>query len=65
MPTKESIKSPVKRKRLTPTEQHARFVEAAKKSGADERPEAFDNVIKKIARAKPAAVRSRPKRSSS
>jgi hypothetical protein len=59
--------APKKSKRLTPAEQHARFVEAAKKAEADERPEAFDRVFDKIARTKPSAPRSRPsaKRSSS
>lgn len=39
-------------KRMTPAEQHARFVEAAKNAEADERPEAFDSVFKRIAPAK-------------
>jgi hypothetical protein len=56
-----------KHRRMTPAQQHARFVEAAKKAEADERPEAFDKVFTKIARAKPSVPRSRPsgKRSSS
>ena len=37
---------------LTPAEQHARFVEAAKKAEADERPEEFDKIFKKVARAR-------------
>ena len=58
---------PKKKGPLTPAEQHARFVEAAKKAEADERPEEFDRVLKKIARVKPSVLRSRPsgKRSSS
>ena len=53
-------------KRLTPAEQSARFIEAAKKAEADERPEEFEKVLKKIA-PKPADGRSRPsgKRASS
>lgn len=39
-------------KRMTPAEQSARFIEAAKKAEADERPEEFDKVLKKIAPAK-------------
>lgn len=35
--------------RLMPAEQHARFVEAAKKAEADERPEQFDKVFKAVA----------------
>jgi hypothetical protein len=42
--------------RLTPAEQHARFVEAAKKAGADERPEAFDKVFKRIVPSKKKAA---------
>ena len=37
-----------KAKRLTPTEQHARFVEAAKKAEADEAPEAMDKAFTKL-----------------
>jgi hypothetical protein len=35
-------------KRMTPAEQHARFIEAAKKAEADERPAAFDKVFKSM-----------------
>jgi hypothetical protein len=38
-----------KRPKDTPAEQSARFIEAAKKAEADERPEAFDKVFKKVA----------------
>jgi hypothetical protein len=34
----------------TPEKQHARFVEAAKKAEADERPEALDRAFAKIAK---------------
>jgi hypothetical protein len=37
-----------KSKRMTPAEQHARFVEAAKKSEADESPDAMDKAFKKL-----------------
>lgn len=52
--------------RMTPAEQSARFIEAAKKAEADERPEQFEKVLKKIA-PKPAEGRPDPsaKRSSS
>jgi hypothetical protein len=35
-------------KRLTPAQQHARFVEAANKAEADEAPDAMDKAFKKI-----------------
>lgn len=44
---------------MTPAEQHARFVEAAKEAEADERPEVFDAAFKQIALAKRIA---KPKR---
>jgi hypothetical protein len=44
---------------MASAEQSARFIEAARKLGADERPEEFDKALKKIA-ARPAAGRSRP-----
>ncbi len=55
-----------KKRKMTPAEQSAAFIEAAKKAEADERPEEFDAVMGKIARAKPLGARSRPssKRSS-
>jgi len=34
--------------RLTPAQQHARFVEAAKTAEADEAPDAMDKALKKI-----------------
>ena len=37
-----------KAKKLTPEEQHARFVEAAKKAEADESPEAMDRAFKRL-----------------
>jgi hypothetical protein len=40
---------PKQSKRMTPAEQSARFIEAAKKAEADERPEEFEKVLKKIA----------------
>jgi hypothetical protein len=41
-----------KSKRLTPAEQHARFVEAAKKAEADESGKTFERAFKKIVPAK-------------
>jgi hypothetical protein len=41
-----------KTKRLTPAEQSARFKETARKLGADERPEEFDKVIKRLSTAR-------------
>ena len=38
------------RPKLTDADRHARFVETARKVGADERPEEFDKVFTKIAR---------------
>jgi hypothetical protein len=35
--------------KLTPAEQSARFIEAAKKAEVDERPEEFEKVFKRIA----------------
>ena len=49
-----------KQKVLLPVEQSERFKETARKIGADERPEAFDESFKGIATTKPAVVRSRP-----
>lgn len=37
-----------KSKRLTPAEQHARFVEAAKKAEADESPDAMDKAFGRL-----------------
>jgi hypothetical protein len=37
-----------KAKRMTPEQQHARFVELAKKAEADEAPDAMDKAFKKI-----------------
>jgi hypothetical protein len=37
-------------KRLTPVEQSARFIETARKIGADERPEEFEKVLRKVAK---------------
>jgi hypothetical protein len=44
-------KRPVRR--LTPAEQSARFIEAAERAEANERPEEFEKVLKKVAPAKP------------
>jgi hypothetical protein len=44
---------PKKKAPMTPAEQHARFVEAAKKAEADERPEEFERVFKKVASTRP------------
>lgn len=38
-----------KPKKASASEQSARFIEAAKKAEADERPKEFDKVLKKIA----------------
>jgi hypothetical protein len=43
----ETKKRPARR--LTPAEQSARFIEAAKKAEADEQPEAFKKVLRLIA----------------
>ena len=43
----QSKKRP-KTKRLTPSEQHARFVEAAKKAEANEAPDALDKAFNKL-----------------
>ena len=37
-----------KAKRLTPEEQHARFVETAKQAEADEAPDAIDKAFKRL-----------------
>ena len=37
------------KQKMTPAEQSARFIEAAKKAEADERPEEFEKVLKKMA----------------
>jgi len=56
-----------KRPRDTPADQHARFVEAAKKAQADESPDALDKAFKKVSLIKPSDSHPRPsaKRSSS
>jgi len=36
---------------LTPAEQSARFIETARKLEADERPEEFERILKRVARA--------------
>lgn len=41
-------KKRAKSKRLTPTEQHARFVEAAKNAEADEAPDALDKAFRRL-----------------
>jgi hypothetical protein len=46
---------------LPPAEQARRFKEMARQLGTDERPEAFDAIIKRIARANPSKKRV-PKR---
>jgi hypothetical protein len=42
--------APKKKLKDTPAAQSARFIEAAKKAEADERPEEFDKVLKSIAK---------------
>jgi hypothetical protein len=42
-----------KNKRKSPTEQYARFVEAAKKAEADERPEAMNEAFNKLSIRRP------------
>jgi hypothetical protein len=39
-----------KRSKDTPAQQHARFKEMARQLGADERPDEFDKVLKRVAR---------------
>jgi hypothetical protein len=41
-------KNKTKAKRMTPTEQHARFVEAAKKAEADESAGALDKAFERL-----------------
>jgi hypothetical protein len=41
-------KAKKKSKRLTPVEQHARFVTAAKEAEADESPNAMDNAFRQM-----------------
>jgi hypothetical protein len=41
-------KRKAKSKRMTPAEQHARFVAAAKEAEADETPDALDKAFKKL-----------------
>jgi hypothetical protein len=47
------IEKKTKPKRMTPAEQSEAFIEAAKKAEADERPEEFEKVLKKVAPKKP------------
>lgn len=51
-----------KRRHLTQAEQSARFIEAAKKAEADERPEEFDKVVTKIVRRRSPPSGLKPKR---
>ena len=46
-------------RRMTPAEQSARFIEAAKKAETDERPDEFDKVFRAVAARK---VKSVPKK---
>ena len=49
MARKKSVaKRPAKPKRLTASEQHARFVETAKRAEADEAPDAMDKAFKRL-----------------
>ena len=48
-----------KKRKMTRAEQSARFIEAAKKAEADERPEEFEKVLKKLLPAKKDAKPSR------
>jgi hypothetical protein len=48
------------KQKMTPAEQSARFIEAAKKAEADERPEEFEKVLKKIAPMPKARKPTRP-----
>jgi hypothetical protein len=43
---------PPKKRVLTPAEQSARFIEAAKKTGADESGKPFEKAFKKIVKSK-------------
>ena len=47
------MKAKVKRPKDTPEKQHARFKEMARRLGADERPEEFEKMLKKVAPNKP------------
>ena len=42
-----------KRPKLLPEEQHAKFVEAAKKLGTDDSPERFKETMRQLGKAKP------------
>jgi hypothetical protein len=44
----KSTRRKSKKKKLTPEEKHARFVEAAKKAEADEAPDAMDKAFKRL-----------------
>ena len=43
------MKKKAKKSLITPAQQHARFVEAAKKAEADESPDALDKAFKRLA----------------
>lgn len=45
--TTDGSKSPSKKK-MTPKEQSAQFIKTARQLECDERPQAFDNIIKRI-----------------
>ena len=58
-------KSPVAKapkSRMTPAEQSAAFIEAARQLGCDEDPERFKEIVRKLAKAPPAPRSSKPKR---
>jgi hypothetical protein len=44
-------------KRMTPAEQSERFKQTARELGTDERPEAFDALVRKMAPEKPAKAK--------
>ena len=48
------------RPKSLPQDQHARFVEAAKKLGTDDDPERFKETVRQLGKAKPAERPSEP-----
>ena len=51
-----------KRPTLSPEEQHAQFVEAARKLGTDDDPERFKATVQRLAKAPPTKNADKPKK---
>ena len=47
------------RPKVTPEEQHAKFVEAAKNLGTDDSPERFKETVRQLGKAKPEKAESK------